>query len=151
MNDALRDRRILDAISMLSSQRASGALQISTGLTQGALFFDRGQLVDARLGKLTGFQAINALASVPDVIFNFDPAIAPPAQSSMTGSERLLLKDFFGIQTGDPEQLPDVEEIWAEDDSVPEQVVPLASVEPPYVEEQPLISKDEDEATLVIP
>src|ERR1044071_6679980 len=104
MNDALRDRGILDAIGMLSSERASGALRISTGLTEGALFFDRGQLVDARLGKLTGFQAINALASVPDAIFNFDPSIAPPAQSSITGSERLLLKDFFGIDTADPEQ-----------------------------------------------
>jgi len=152
MNDALRDRGVLDAISMLSSQRASGALRISTGLTEGALFFDRGQLVDARLGKLTGFQAINALASVPDASFNFDPAVAPPAQSAMTGSERLLLKDFFGIATGDPEQAHDVEEIWSEDDSVPEQVVPLASMEPEYVEEQPpLISKDDDEATLVIP
>ncbi len=145
------DHGILDAIGMLSSQRASGALQISTGLTQGALFFDRGQLVDARLGKLTGFQAINALASVPDASFNFDPSIAPPAQSSITASERLLLKDFFGIETVDPEQSYEADEIWSEDDSAPEQVVPLASLEPEYVEEQPLISKDDDEATLVIP
>ncbi len=140
MNDALRDRGILDAIGMLAAQRASGALQISTGLTQGALFFDRGQLVDARLGKLTGFQAINALASVPDASFNFDPAIAPPAQSSISASERVLLKDFFGIETTDPEQSHDVELSWPEDHSVPEQVVPLASVQ-----------ADDDEATLVRP
>ena len=150
MNDALGDRGILDAIGMLSSQRASGALQISTGLTEGALFFDRGQLVDARLGKLTGFQAINALASVPDASFKFDPAIAPPAQSSITASERMLLKDFFGIETADPEQSHDVDEIW-EDDSEPAQVVPLASLEPEYVDDQPLLSKADDEATLVKP
>src|ERR1044072_672073 len=138
MNDALRDLGILDAIGMLSSQRASGALQISTGLTQGALFFDRGQLVDARLGKLTGFQAINALASVPDASFNFDPAIAPPAQSSITASERILLKDFFGVETTDPGQPHDVELSWPEDHSVPEQGVPLASVGPEYTEDQPL-------------
>jgi Domain of unknown function (DUF4388) len=150
MNEALRDRGILDVIGMLSSQRASGALQVNTGLTEGALFFDRGQLVDAWLGKLTGFRAINALASVPDASFNFDPAIAPPAQSSITASERLLLKDFFRIDTADPEQSHDVDLNWTEDDAAPSQVVPLASVEPEYADE-PLISKDEDEATLVIP
>jgi hypothetical protein len=151
MNDALRDRGILDVIRMLSSESASGALQVSTGLTEGALFFDRGQLVDARLGKLTGFQAINALASVPDASFNFDPAIAPPAQTSITASQRVLLKDFFGIETADPEQSHKVDLNWAEDDSAPAQVVPLSSVEPGYGGEEPLISKADDEATLVIP
>ena len=148
MNDALRDRGILDVIRMLSSERVSGALQLSTGLTEGALFFDRGQLVDARLGKLTGFQAINALASVRDGSYNFDPAIAPPAQSSMTASERVLLKDFFGIETADPES-GDAELNWSEDGSAPAQVVPLSSVEE-YADDQPLITKD-DEATLVRP
>src|SRR5690349_20167930 len=84
MTNALRDGELLDVIRTLSAQRASGQLQISTGMTEGALFFDRGQLVDARLGKLTGFRAINALASVRDASYDFDASIAPPAQSSIT-------------------------------------------------------------------
>ena len=137
----IRDQGILDVIAMLSSQRASGRLQITTGMTEGALFFDQGQLVDAWLGKLTGFQAINALASVRDASYDFDPAISPPAQTSITANQRILLKDFFGIVTTDPESQPphDAELIWTEDNSPPAQVVPLAS----------LADQDDDEATLV--
>jgi len=137
MENALRDQGILDVIGSLAAQRASGRLQISTGMTEGALFFDSGQLVDARLGKLTGFQAINALATVRDASYNFDPAIAPPAQSSISTNERRLLKDFFGIETVDRQPSHDLEMIWQEDDSPPARVVPLADV------------KDDDEATLI--
>ena len=124
-------------IGTLAAERASGRLQVSTGMTEGALFFDSGQLVDARLGKLTGFQAVNALATVRDASYNFDPAIAPPAQSSISANERRLLKDFFGIETADRQPSHDLEMIWEEDDSPPARVVPLADV------------KDDDEATLI--
>ena len=128
MKDALRDYEILDLIRTLTSERASGRLQISTGMTEGALFFDRGQLVEASLGKLTGFQAINALASVGGASYDFDPTIAPPAQSSISGRERLLLKDFFGIDALDREQSHDP---FDEVDSMRSPAVPLASVEDP--------------------
>jgi uncharacterized protein DUF4388 len=131
------DQGILDVIATLAAERASGRLQVSTGMTEGALFFDSGQLVDARLGKLTGFQAINALATVRDASYNFEPGIAPPAQSSITANQRLLLKDFFGIETTAREPSHDLEMIWEEDDSPPARVVPLADV------------KDDDEATLI--
>ena len=139
----LEDQGILDVIARLASEGVSGRLHIATGMTEGALFFDRGQLVDARLGKLRGFQAINALASLRDGSYNFDPTIAPPAQSSITANERVLLKDFFGIETTEPEPLhEEAATIWAEDDSPPAQVVPLASLEDRSVPE------DNDEATL---
>ena len=135
------EQGILDVIAMLSSQRATGRLQITTGMTEGALFFDRGQLVNAWLGKLAGFQAINALASVRDASYDFDPTISLPPQSSITANERVLLKDFFGIATLDPESSPphDADVIWSEHNSPPAQVVPLATIE----------DQDDDEATLV--
>ena len=98
--------------------------------------------MDVRLGKLTGFQAINALASVPDASYHFDPTIAPPAQSSITKSERLLLKDFFGIEAGEPQ---DANLDWIEEE--PAQVVPLSSVE----SEPAGVAEDKDEVTLVRP
>lgn len=116
MSDGVRDEGILDVIGLLAARRASGRVQVSTGMTDGALFFDKGQLVDARVGKLTGFQAINALAAVPDATYNFDPSIVPPLQSSITARERILLKDFFGIEAADLEQ--------AETDSHYQQSIP---------------------------
>ena len=142
----IEEQGILDVVATLSSQRASGRLQVITGMTEGALFFDRGQLVDAWLGKLTGFQAINALASVRDASYDFDPTITPRAQGSINANERVLLKDFFGIAATDPESLPphDADVVWSDDDSPPAQVVPLASLDDPN-----FVSKDDDEATLV--
>ena len=103
MADALRNDGILDVMRSLAAQGATGRLQISTGMTDGALFFDRGQLVDARLANLSGFQAINALASVPEGRYSFDPSIRP-AQHSVTANERVLLRDFFGIEPGNNQQ-----------------------------------------------
>ena len=147
MTDALRDIDLLDVIGMLSAERVSGKLQINTGMTEGGLFFDRGQLVDARLGKLTGFQAVNALASVQDASYEFDPSIAPPAQSSIAPNERRLLKDFFGIEVAGGEQLPDADSTW-QDDTAPSRVVPLAAV---TEDPSSFASEDDDEATLVRP
>jgi hypothetical protein len=126
---ALSDQGILDLISNLSSQGETGRLQITAGMTEGAFFFDKGQLVDARVGKLTGFQAINAVASIPDATFSFDPSIAPPVQSTITPSERILLKDFFGIDAVERGHGQDRDGlIWPDDNVVPEKVVPLSEV-----------------------
>jgi hypothetical protein len=150
MGNGLRDEGILGVIRVLSSERASGRLHISTGMTEGALFFARGQLVDARLGRLSGFQAINALVSVPDASYDFDPSIAPPAQSSIAPNERLLLKDFFGIEVVGGEHSDEVAANWLEDGSAPEQVVPLADVAEAYSDDQQWFA-NEEEVTLVRP
>jgi len=102
MADAPRNQGMLDVIRSLAAQGASGRLQINTGKTDGALFFDRGELVDARLANLNGFQAVNALASVPGGTYSFDPSIRPPAQNYISSHERVLLKDFFGIEPAQP-------------------------------------------------
>ncbi|HEU4769807.1 MAG TPA: hypothetical protein VFS77_20735 [Pyrinomonadaceae bacterium] len=128
MNNAFHNRGILDVIGRLALLGATGRLQISAGMTDGALFFDNGQLVDARLGRLSGFQAINALASVPDADYDFDPSSAPPLQSSITANERMLLKDFFGIEASQP-----VDAVSA----------------PEYSSNPPKIPEYDDEATLV--
>ncbi|HEY3581910.1 MAG TPA: DUF4388 domain-containing protein [Pyrinomonadaceae bacterium] len=152
MNNGLREGGILGVIRELSAQRASGRLHISTGMTEGALFFARGQLMDARLGRLNGFQAINALVSVPDASYDFDPSIGPPVESSIAPNERLLLKDFFGIEVvGGEHANDDVVANWSEDGSAPEQVVPLADVAGTYPDDQQLLANEDEEATLVRP
>lgn len=136
---------ILELIRMLSSQGATGNLQINTGTTDGAVSFDRGQIVDVHLGKLTGFQAINALASLPDATYSYDQATTPPLESRITPHERMLLRDFFGIEAGEPEQSSNVPlESWTDEDPTP--VVPLSSL---TEESNDLVSEDDREATLV--
>ena len=93
-------------VATISDKHASGRLSIVAGTTDGALLFNNGKLVDARLGHLTGFQAINAVAAMPDARFHFDPSVAVPTSSSISASERLVLKQFFGIEAADVNDQP---------------------------------------------
>src|SRR4026208_1349122 len=99
--ERLGDYGFRQLIATLAANDASGRLEVLAGATPGALLFHNGKLVDARLSNLTGFQAVNAIASLVDARFHFDPSVAPPLSSSITASERLVLKQFFGIETVD--------------------------------------------------
>ncbi len=95
------DKEILQLINTLYANGESGRLDIVAGATEGELLFKNGKLVDARMGHLTGFQAVNAVAAMPNARFHFDPSVIVPAYSSITPSERHVLKQFFGIETAD--------------------------------------------------
>src|SRR5215213_6124320 len=121
----VRDGAILNVIQTLSSNGESGRLAMKTGTTNGAFFFRNGLLVDARVGNLTGFQAVNAAASMRDAALSFDPSIAPPPVSSITPSERIVLRQFFRIDTIAPEDFNESEPL------VSEEPLPLLSDEEP--------------------
>jgi hypothetical protein len=99
--EQLGDHGFRQIIATLAAKDASGRLEVLAGATPGALLFYNGKLVDARMSNLTGFQAVNAIASLVDARFHFDPSVAPPVSSSITASERLVLKQFFGVDTVD--------------------------------------------------
>lgn len=115
-----------DLIEIISSKRESGRLEIKASANTGAFFFKEGELLDARLGSLTGFQAVNAALSVRHARFAFDPSSPMPISSSITPNERVVLKQFFGIECVEPHEscgLPVVD--W---DVTPAAVVPLSEV-----------------------
>lgn len=124
---------ILDVIKSITSNRESGGLEIHSSGTHGVLLFNEGKLVDARLGSLNGFQAVNAAASLRDVQLNFDHVAPVSHSSTITQSERVVLKRFFGIETAEMEEPSDIDPEW---NAAPEQVVPLAEVD---LEETPTI------------
>src|SRR6185369_6259706 len=90
---------ILNFIRNLCANGESGRLEILAGAIQGELSFAEGKLVDARFGHMTGFPAVNAVVGMRDARFSFDPSFAPLTSSSITASERVVLKQFFGIDT----------------------------------------------------
>lgn len=116
-------------IERIRSNGESGMLQIGAAGNRGGLFFSNGKLVDAQLGSLSGFQAVNAVVSLPDAHFTFDPSISPPASSSISANERIILKRFFGFDTVEVDEsglTAGGEEVdW---DLKPEPVVPLSEV-----------------------
>jgi hypothetical protein len=119
------DHGILGAIQTVANNGESGRLAMRTGSVDGAFFFNNGLLVDARVGNLTGFQAINAAASMRGASLSFDPSVAPPHFSSIRPNERVILKQFFGIDTIAPED--DVEQVMPEEYDEVTLAVPVAA------------------------
>ena len=125
---------ILDVIKSITANGESGRLEISSpgthgSGTHGVLLFTEGKLVDARLESLSGFQAVNAAVSLRDAEFSFDHVVPAPQAVSITPSERVVLKQFFGIEAAEidePTELVEPDPGWNE---TPEQVVPLTEVE----------------------
>jgi hypothetical protein len=134
VNNILREQGILELIRTIMSGSESGRLRISAGSTEGAFFFKEGKLVDARMGDLTGFQAVNAATSMRDASFSFDPAVAPPLSSSITPNERIVLKQFFGIESVEPRALRSEEEdeVTLVGSNVPSVDVPVPVAELPF-------------------
>jgi hypothetical protein len=120
---------ILDVIRSISANHESGRLDINSFGTHGTLLFKEGKLIDARLESLSGFQAVNAAVSLRDVEFSFDH-VAPAAHlSTITPSERVVLKQFFGIDAADTGQPGESSELDSDWNTTPEQVVPFTELE----------------------
>jgi len=117
--------RLLDVIRIIAFHGETGRLEMTAGLTQGAFFFKDGSLVDARLGSLTGFQAINVAVSLGEAHFSFEPSSTPSFSTSITQSERTILKQFFDIETVNPECDHHVRVPTPDWNNTPVPVVPL--------------------------
>ena len=124
------DRNILNCIRSICANGESGRLEILAGSIQGELSFAGGRLVDARFGHLTGFRAVNAVVAMRDARFSFDPAFTPLGSGSITASERVVLKQFFGIEAVAAreyfEPVAPVAMEWPEEEIAPTGTVPDA-------------------------
>ncbi|HYV09574.1 MAG TPA: DUF4388 domain-containing protein [Pyrinomonadaceae bacterium] len=137
---------ILNFIHSICANGESGRLEILAGAIQGELSFAEGKLVDARFGHLTGFRAVNAIAAMQHARFSFDPAFTPIASDSITASERVVLKQFFGIETAATGEY--LEPVAA--DRPVKEAVPLATV-PDEVEDITIVRSDVPSAAIPTP
>jgi hypothetical protein len=117
--------RIIDVIKSITSNQESGRLEIVSSGTRGTFLFNEGKLVDARLGSLSGFPAVNAAVALRDVQVSFDHV--PPAShlTNITPSERVVLQRFFGIEAAERSEPAATAEPEIDWNPAPEPVVPL--------------------------
>ena len=120
---------ILNLIHQITANGDSGRLEILAGAIQGELSFADGKLIDARLGHLTGFRAANAISAMRDARFSFDPTFAPLGSSSITASERVVLKQFFGIEAASEYLEPVMDWPEAEAAALPDEVEEVTIVQ----------------------
>jgi hypothetical protein len=116
---------ILEVINCITSNHESGRLEIVSSGTRGTLLFHEGKLVDARLGSLSGFQAVNAAVALRDVQVSFDHVTPVAHLSGITPSERIVMKRFFGIEAAEMKEPATTAEPEIDWNPAPEPVVPL--------------------------
>jgi hypothetical protein len=124
---------VLDLIKRITSNHESGRLEINTSGThgvssgtRGTLLFHEGKLVDARLGSLSGFPAVNAAVALRDAEISFDHVVPASHVSTITPQERIVLSRFFGIEAAEMGEAKETQEPEIDWNPAPEPVVPLA-------------------------
>jgi hypothetical protein len=130
MENTLRGPGLFEVINIISSNRETGRLEMTSVGTHGTFLFSEGKLVDAWLDSLTGFQAVTIALSIRDAQFTFDHSCSMPASSSITVNERIVLKQFFRIESLSVEEFcKDVDVGEVDWNMTPKQVVPLSDVQ----------------------
>ena len=84
-----------DLVGILRHQRRSGRLLIEYAKGPATLFFQEGELVDARMNDLSGLQAICFAIAQPEASFNFNPMIQSPRRTIHTSFQRAV-SELFG-------------------------------------------------------
>src|ERR1044072_7902415 len=79
-----------DLVGILRHQRKSGRLLIEYPKGPAMLFFQDGELIDARMNDLIGLQAICVALAQPEASFNFNPLIQSPRRSIEPSLQRAV-------------------------------------------------------------
>jgi PAS domain S-box-containing protein len=88
------ENNLIDVLQLLSFLQKSGQLTLHRGESEGAVVFERGQMVAAALGAAINVKALDRLLSWPDGSFTFSPKVAVAVTSRFEGSADFILMDL---------------------------------------------------------
>jgi len=77
LSGQLSDLSLAELIEFFCNQRKSGRLKVAYERAPGYFYFDRGDLVDAKIGSLNGVEAIYYALTLANASFKFSPAFEP--------------------------------------------------------------------------
>ncbi|HWT02081.1 MAG TPA: DUF4388 domain-containing protein [Pyrinomonadaceae bacterium] len=97
LSGQLSDLSLAELIEFFCNQRKTGRLKVAYEATPGYFYFDRGDLVDARVGSLNGIEAIYYALTLANASFKFSPSFEatrrtihqPWTQVTLEGLRRL--------------------------------------------------------------
>lgn len=97
LSGQLSDLSLAELIEFFCNQRKTGRLKVAYEATPGFFYFDRGDLVDARVGSLNGVEAIYYALTLANASFKFSPSFEatrrtihqPWTQVTLEGLRRL--------------------------------------------------------------
>ncbi len=97
LSGQLSDLSLAELIEFFCNQRKTGRLKVAYEVAPGYFYFDRGDLVDARVGSLNGVEAIYYSLTLANASFKFSPSFEatrrtihqPWTQVTLEGLRRL--------------------------------------------------------------
>ncbi len=99
----LTEYPLRDLLTILTKRRETGRLQIDFESGPGIFHLKDGKLIDARVGPLVGFSAVNLAFSLTEAPFHFDTLTTAPEATISVPSQRLILTQLLGIWVSDAE------------------------------------------------
>ena len=117
LSGQLSDLSLAELIEFFCNQRKTGRLKVAYELTPGYFYFDRGDLVDARIGSLNGIEAIYYALTLANASFKFSPAFEATRRTIHQPWTQVTLEGLRRLDEGIKPKAPFAEEgaSYAED------------------------------------
>jgi hypothetical protein len=110
LSGQLSDLSLAELIEFFCNQRKTGRLKVAYELTPGYFYFDRGDLVDAKIGSLNGVEAIYYALTLANASFKFSPAFDPTRRTIHQPWTQVTLEGLRRLDEGIKPKAPFAEE-----------------------------------------
>jgi uncharacterized protein DUF4388 len=110
LSGQLSDLSLAELIEFFCNQRKTGRLKVAYELTPGYFYFDRGDLVDAKIGSLNGVEAIYYALTLANASFKFSPAFEPTRRTIHQPWTQVTLEGLRRLDEGIKPKAPFAEE-----------------------------------------
>jgi hypothetical protein len=102
----LSDLSLAELIEFFCNQRKTGRLKVAYEHAPSYLYFECGDLVDARIGSLNGVEAIYFALTLTNASFKFSPAFEPTRRTIHQSWTQVTLEGLRRLDEGIKPKLP---------------------------------------------
>ena len=96
----LSDMSLAELIEFFCNQRKTGRLKVDYHHGQGVFFIKGGELVDARVGSLSGAEAVYFALTLPNAAFDFSADFEPPRRTIEQSWKQVVLEGLRRLDEG---------------------------------------------------
>jgi TonB family protein len=140
----LSDMSLAELIEFFCNQRKTGRLKIDYPRGHSVFFIKDGELVDARVGALSGAEAVYFSLTLPNAAFDFSPEVLPTRRTINESWTQVVLEGLRRLDEGQAPTEADAFGGWSPSDA--DMVTMFDQVERLGTGQQPKQASDEPKA-----
>ena len=96
----LSDMSLAELIEFFCNQRKTGRLKVDYHRGHGVFFIKEGELVDAKVGQLSGAEAVYFALTLPNAAFDFSPEVLPTRRTISESWTQVVLEGLRRLDEG---------------------------------------------------